>query len=71
MYICAIGDAPREKQMKGNTNMKKSRKSDELTDMLTFDVTIEGLTLQDIIEILALRGETLPERVTILLKSTK
>lgn len=47
--------------------MKKSRKSDELT----FKVTIEGLTLQDIIEILALRGETLPEKVTILLRSTK
>ena len=50
-----------EKQRKENVNMKKSRKSDELT----FDVTIEGLTLQDIIEILALRGETLPEGVII------
>lgn len=47
--------------------MKKSRKSDELT----FDVTIEGLTLQDIIEILALRGETLPEEIVIALKLGK
>lgn len=47
--------------------MNKSRKSDELT----FDVTIEGLTLQDIIEILALRGETLPEEVTNLRTSAK
>lgn len=37
----------------------------------TFKVTIEGLTLQDIIEILALRGEELPEGVSILLRSTK
>lgn len=29
----------------------------------TFKVTIEGLTLQDIIEILALRGEKLPENI--------
>lgn len=44
---------------KGDKTMKKTK---------TFKVTIEGLTLQDIIEILALRGETLPEDVTILLR---
>lgn len=37
----------------------------------TYKVTIEGLTLQDIIEILELRGEELPEGVSILLTSTK
>lgn len=37
----------------------------------TFKVTIEGLTLQDIIEILALRGEELPEEVAISLKAAK
>lgn len=37
----------------------------------TFKVTIEGLTLQDIIEILALRGEELPEEIVIALKLGK
>lgn len=34
----------------------------------TFKVTIEGLTLQDIIEILALRGEELPASISVLLR---
>ena len=39
--------------------MKKSK---------VYKVEIEGLTLQDIIEILALRGEELPEVLNVLLR---
>lgn len=56
--VAQRGGAP-GKIMKGHKKMKKNSKSDELT----FNVTIEGLTIHDIIEILALRGEELPEEV--------
>jgi hypothetical protein len=50
------GDAKMKLPKERSLHMKKAK-------TVTYRATLEGLTIQDIIEILALRGEELPEEV--------
>lgn len=58
--ICVLklmwGDAKMKLPKERSLHMKKAK-------TVTYRATLEGLTIQDIIEILALRGEELPEEV--------